>query len=70
MLTFSANHDISPWLFAHLVAFLCDSFFFLQLDTKAESELKAEDDEDYAMNSESYLEVRFFTDRLFLHCRA
>lgn len=31
--------------------------FLLQLDAKAESELKEENDEDYAMNSESYLEV-------------
>lgn len=30
----------------------------LQLDSKSESELKEEDEEDYAMNSESYLEVR------------
>lgn len=32
----------------------------LQLDIKAESELKEENDEDYAMNSESYLEVKLF----------
>lgn len=36
-------------------------FLFLQLDSKAESELK-EDEEDYAMNSESYLEVTILTE--------
>lgn len=41
----------------------CDllmSSLLLQLDSKTESELKEEDEEDYAMNSESYLEVRLF----------
>lgn len=35
------------------------SLLLLQLDSKSEAELKEEDEEDYAMNSESYLEVRF-----------
>lgn len=42
---------------------LCDllmSSFLLQLDSKAASELKEEDEEDFAMNSECYLEVRLF----------
>lgn len=37
------------------------SLLLLQLDSKSESVLKEEDEEDYAMNSESYLEVRFFS---------
>lgn len=37
------------------------SLLLLQLDSKSETELKEEDEEDYAMNSESYLEVRFFS---------
>lgn len=36
------------------------SSLLLQLDSKAESELKDQDEDDYAMNSESYLEVRLF----------
>ena len=44
-----------------LVALCCvNAVFLLQLDSKAELELKGEDEDDYAMNSESYLEVRFF----------
>lgn len=37
------------------------SSLLLQLEIKAESEVKEEnDDDDYAMDSESYLEVRLF----------
>lgn len=43
------------------------SSLLLQLDVKAESELKEENDDDYAMNSESYLEVRLFVLNHFNH---
>lgn len=53
-------------IYAFLVTCLhtCTLFIYLlllQLDSKSETELKEEDEEDYAMNSESYLEVRFFS---------
>lgn len=53
-------------IYACLVTCLhtCTLFIYLlllQLDSKSETELKEEDEEDYAMNSESYLEVRFFS---------
>ena len=36
------------------------SSHLLQLDSKTESELKEENEEDYAMNSECYLEVSIY----------
>lgn len=53
-------------IYAFLVTCLhtCTLFIYLlllQLDSKSETELKEEDEEDYAMNSESYLEVRYFS---------
>lgn len=38
------------------------SFFLSQLNSKAELELKEENEDDYAMNSECYLEVSVVTD--------
>lgn len=57
MILHDCNRDL--WLFGHLLhtCTLLMSPPFLKLDSKMESELK-EDEEDYAMNSESYLEVR------------
>ena len=48
----------ATWLVG--VCALLMSSLFLQLDSKAESELKEENEEDYAMNSECYLEVRLY----------
>lgn len=48
-------HDCERYLW--LLALLMSSLL-LQLDSKAETELKEEDEADYAMNSESYLEVK------------
>lgn len=40
-----------------LVYWLSFSFPLFKLDSKTESELRGDDEEDYAMSSESYLEV-------------
>lgn len=50
------NMQIGKYLW--LIVFLLTCWqILLQLDSKSEAELREEDEEDYAMNSESYMEV-------------